>query len=60
MFPADWDTFGKGAGFIRNTKMAEYSDALIAIWDGTSRGTAHMIRTAWRKGILVYVHREIK
>lgn len=42
-FPADWDKHGKAAGFIRNRQMAEYSDALIAFWDGKSRGTKNMI-----------------
>lgn len=42
-FPADWDNYGKSAGAIRNAEMAEYADALIAFWDGQSRGTANMI-----------------
>lgn len=42
-FPANWDRWGRGAGFIRNQKMAEYSDGLIAIWDGKSKGTNDMI-----------------
>lgn len=42
-FPADWSTHGKSAGFIRNSKMAKYGEALIAIWDGKSRGTKNMI-----------------
>lgn len=54
-FPADWDKFGRGAGYIRNAQMAEYSDALIAVWDGHSRGTRHMINCAQKKGIHVYV-----
>ncbi len=43
-FPADWDK-GKHAGFLRNVDMAEFSDGLLAFWDGSSRGTAHMIKT---------------
>lgn len=31
------------AGFQRNERMADYADALIAVWDGTSKGTKHMI-----------------
>ena len=41
-FPADWST-GKGAGYRRNVDMAEYADALIACWDGVSKGTNHMV-----------------
>jgi hypothetical protein len=45
MFPANWNKYGKSAGYIRNTEMAKYADALIAIWDGKSSGTKHMIKT---------------
>ena len=43
-FPAYWDMHGKGAGFLRNMAMGDFSDALLAFWDGRSRGTAHMIK----------------
>ena len=43
VFPANWNKFGKSAGFIRNEQMAEIADALIAFWDGKSHGTKHMI-----------------
>ena len=57
IYPADWETHGRAAGPIRNRKMAENADALIAIWDGKSRGTKNMIETATKLGLLVYVKR---
>lgn len=54
-YPADW-SLGKSAGYIRNSKMAEAADALIAVWDGQSRGTHHMIDIACNQGLKVYVH----
>lgn len=54
-FPADWDKHGKAAGYIRNKEMAEYADALIAFWDGKSKGTKHMIDLAEANGLLVRV-----
>src|SRR5690242_15034090 len=42
-FPANWKRYGRQAGILRNIEMADYADALIAIWDGKSRGTRHMI-----------------
>lgn len=42
-FYPDWKHLGKVAGIIRNQEMAKYADALIAVWDGKSRGTKHMI-----------------
>lgn len=49
-FPADWETFGKSAGPIRNRKMAEAADYVICFWDGKSRGTASMINYAKKLG----------
>lgn len=54
VFP-DWKTYGKQAGFIRNEQMAKIADGLIAIWNGYSKGTYHMIRTAEKKGLKVYI-----
>ena len=45
-FPADWDKHGRSAGYIRNEEMAKYGDALIAFWNGNSKGTEHMINLA--------------
>ena len=45
-FPAYWKAEGRAAGYNRNMRMAKYADALIAIWDGKSRGTMHMIDIA--------------
>lgn len=55
-FPADWDRFGKRAGFLRNADMALYADALIAVWDGKSKGTKHMIDCAKLQGLKTYIH----
>lgn len=56
-FPAKWKIHGRSAGPIRNGQMAEYAEALIAIWDGKSRGTQNMIVQAKCLGLKVYVHR---
>lgn len=45
-FPADWNTHGKKAGYLRNLEMAKYADACIVFWNGTSKGTKHMIDIA--------------
>ena len=56
-YPADWTYYGKQAGYRRNEQMAEKAEALIAVWDGSSRGTKHMIDTANKKGLKVFVWR---
>jgi len=48
-YPADWNTHGKAAGFIRNQQMLdqERPDLVLAFWDGeTSHGTQDMVRRA--------------
>lgn len=41
-FPAEWDRYGKSAGYIRNRQMAKYATHGLGFWKGESRGTAHM------------------
>lgn len=53
-FPADWDKHGKAAGPIRNAEMAKYADALLLIWDGSSRGSANMKQNMEKLGKPVY------
>ena len=43
IFPANWDKYGKKAGFKRNKQIVEECDYLIAFWDGVSRGTQNSI-----------------
>ena len=54
-FPAQWGKWGRSAGYKRNVQMAQNADALIAIWDGKSPGTRHMIEAANAHGLRVFV-----
>ncbi len=49
VYPADWDGLGSRAGYVRNAKMVEVADEVIALWDGTSKGTRHTIDLALAK-----------
>jgi len=42
------------AGFSRNEQMGDYGDILLAIWDGKSRGTKHMISVALERNLPTY------
>ena len=41
-FP-EYDLYGRGAPIVRNKKIVDYSDMVIAFWDGKSRGTKSVI-----------------
>lgn len=50
-FSADWNLYGKRAGYIRNRQMHEYLSkqedrGVIAFWDGQSKGTTHSFELA--------------
>lgn len=55
LYPAEWEKFGKPAGYRRNVWMAENADALVAFRVGKSKGTTHMINIAMEKGLRVRV-----
>lgn len=60
VYPADWNRLGKGAGYRRNQKMAENADAVIAVWDGRSPGTQHMMSIATAAGLKLFVFKVIR
>lgn len=55
--PAEWVLHGKKAGFIRNEDMARRADALVAVWDGKSKGTLDMIRRGIKHNLKVFIWR---
>lgn len=42
-YPAEWDKYGKAAGYIRNEVMVKACDICLILWDGESKGTKHDI-----------------
>jgi hypothetical protein len=42
----NWNKHGKSAGFVRNKKIVEKAEIVIAFWDGYSKGTEHSINVA--------------
>lgn len=50
-FPANWDKFGKSAGYMRNEQMAKFADQSICFWDQKSKGTKHMINLCKKNGL---------
>lgn len=56
IFYADWNKYGKTAGFKRNYDIIENSNIIFAFWDGKSRGTRHSIRLAKRYEKKLYIY----
>lgn len=52
---AEWKKYGRAAGPLRNEKMVDKSNAVIAFWDNHSKGTASLIGFAKKKGIPAYI-----
>lgn len=50
----DW-TVGKHAGHLRNSLVARDCDAMVAFWDGRSKGTLHAIGCARAMGKRAFV-----
>jgi hypothetical protein len=55
--PTVWPRGGKNAAAIRDTELVKMADALVAVWDGKSKGTNHLIRTATARNLKVFVLR---
>jgi hypothetical protein len=55
LFPANWELYGKSAGYIRNKQMADEATHLVAWWNENSKGTGNMIWVATKVGLKVHI-----
>lgn len=53
-FPANWDKYGKSAGYKRNVEMSEVANGCIVFLEGESTGSKHMINIAVNKKLPTY------
>lgn len=55
VFVAEWGRYGRSAGHERNGEMILHGgEALIAVWDGESKGTKNMIRQARQRNLPIH------
>jgi hypothetical protein len=54
-FLPEYDKYGKNAPLKRNITIITYSEAVLAFWDGKSRGTKYVIDNCKRLGVPVQV-----
>jgi predicted Rossmann fold nucleotide-binding protein DprA/Smf involved in DNA uptake len=52
----DWAKYGKQAGFLRNKDIIAAADQVIAIWDGTSKGTKNSINLAKKQNKVLHLY----
>ncbi|MBC8110279.1 MAG: DUF2493 domain-containing protein [Verrucomicrobia bacterium] len=56
----EYSKYGKTAPMVRNSAIVKECDALIAVWDGKSKGTQATIKMAKRAGKLLKVILELE
>ena len=49
-FLPQYERYGRAAPIVRNKKIVDYSDKIIAFWDGNSKGTLSVIKYAQKTG----------
>lgn len=54
-FKPDYKRYSKGAPLKRNLQIIEYSDMVIAIWDGKSRGTKFVIENCPKEKLKLFL-----
>ena len=45
-----YEQYGRAAPIVRNKEIVDYSDKIIAFWDGKSKGTLSVIKYAQKTG----------
>ena len=55
VFKPDYAKYGKRAPLVRNDEIIHYAQYVLAIWDGSSRGTAYTVAACIKDGIPVKV-----
>ena len=54
-YPANWDTYGKSAGYRRNELMVWKAEQVVVFWDGESKGTKHTIELTKGRGLYLLI-----
>ena len=49
-FLPQYERYGRAAPIVRNKEIVDYSDKIIAFWNGSSKGTLSVIKYAQKKG----------
>ncbi|MBQ1213281.1 MAG: hypothetical protein IIX69_07700 [Clostridia bacterium] len=50
LFLPEYERYGRAAPIVRNKKIVDYADKIVAFWDGSSKGTLSVIKYAEKRG----------
>ncbi len=50
VFLPEYEIYGRAAPIVRNKKIVDYSDQILAFWNGSSKGTLAVIKYAEKTG----------
>ena len=53
-----YEKYGRSAPLKRNLQIIDYADAVIAFWDGKSRGTKYVIDACKNKRIKITIYKK--
>ena len=56
-FLPEYHKYGRGAPLRRNLEIIDYADAVIAFWDGQSRGTKFVIEQCKYKQVKITIYK---
>lgn len=55
-FLPDYGRYGRRAPLLRNERIVQYADLVLAFWDGSSRGTKFVIDYCKKQGVPVLIY----
>ena len=50
VFLPEYELYGRAAPIVRNKKIVDYADKIVAFWNGKSKGTLSVIKYAEKTG----------
>ncbi len=50
VFLPEYERYGRGAPIVRNKKIVDYADKVVAFWNGKSKGMLSVIKYAQKTG----------
>lgn len=59
VFLPEYEKYGRRAPLMRNYQIVDYADAVLAVWDGVSKGTMHTYNYARKQGKITAIFKAV-